>query len=558
MENQRQFLVMGLMAICMVLYFKWVDFTAPQIDEQATVQNIVDHDTTVPSNGFNGDVSDIPSTPGATNIPASTTAPQKQDYITVTTDLTIVKINTFGGVIESLELLDEPVSLDEPNVGFALLKKNNEETFISEDGLLAIDSTAPNHTQTQYSSSIKNYNLGDAEKISVPLTWTSNEGIEYVKTIHFSRDSYVIDIDYQVNNRTEKPWSGFLYGQFSRSKPKVSGGFFSSFGRLPSHVGPAIYDDENGYDKISFGDIEDGSLALKTNEGWVAMLQHYFVGAWIPAAGEEKEFYTGVTSNKNYRVGYKTTTPVTIAPNQTGKLSAKVYIGSKQQSRLKAIQKESNVKGLALTVDYGFLTFIADPLFVVLSFINDIVGNWGWAIIILTLLIKVLFYPLSAKGFKSMAKMRKFSPRLKTLKERYKDDRQKYQMEMMALYKKEKINPVGGCLPILIQMPVFLALYWVLLESVEMRHAPFALWLQDLSAPDPWLVLPVLMGASMWLQQKMNPAPMDEIQQKVMMIMPIALVIIFINFPQGLVLYWTVNNLLTIAQQWLIYRQFDE
>jgi len=554
MENQRQFLVIGLMAICMILYFNWVKFTEPVVEEQEVVQLNGDQDSSVPTaNELNSDVPSIPTT-----STGSASVRQKQDYIVVKTDLAIVKINTFGGVIEGLELLDEPISLEEKDIGFPLLKKNNEDTFIAVDGLFTSNGlSAPNHNEAQYTYTKKNYELGSSDKISVPLKWISDEGIEYIKTIHFYRNSYIIDIDYQVLNHTDKTWSGYLYAHFSRSKPKESGGFFSNLGRLPSHVGPAIYDQEDGYKKVSFKDIDKSPLEKKINDGWVAMLQHYFVGAWIPENGVKKQIYTGVINNI-YRAGYKTLTPVLVAPNQTGNLTAKAYIGSKQQSRLKTIQKESDVKGLALTVDYGFLTIIADPLFVVLSFINDIVGNWGWAIILLTLLIKILFYPLSAKGFKSMAKMRKFAPRLKTLKERYKDDRQKYQMEMMALYKKEKINPVGGCLPMLIQMPVFLALYWVLLESVEMRHAPFALWLQDLSAPDPWIVLPVLMGASMWLQQKMNPAPMDEIQQKVMMIMPIALVLLFINFPQGLVLYWTVNNLLTIAQQWLIYRQFDE
>ena len=243
-----------------------------------------------------------------------------------------------------------------------------------------------------------------------------------------------------------------------------------------------------------------------------------------------------------------------VLPGETGKLSTRVYLGSKEQARLKQLEKDG-VEGLALSVDYGMLTPIANPLFTALSWLHKLVGNWGWAIILLTIVIKALFYPLSAASYRSMGKMRKLQPRLQTLKERYKDDRQKFQMEMMALYKKEKVNPAGGCLPMLIQIPVFIALYWVLLESVEMRHAPFALWWQDLSAKDPYYVLPVLMGLSMFFMQKLNPAPMDDIQKKVFMIMPFALTFLFMTFPQGLVLYWVVNNLLTMAQQWYNYKQ---
>lgn len=561
MENQRPFLFMALMAVSVVLYIKWVEFTAPPPVAQTTNITV---DQTVPtaSNNTANTVTGIPSTPANGTVATTPIQPVDvnvtEDLITVTTDLVIAKINTFGGVIQSVELLQEPISLEQPDKGFPLVKKTGLETFVAEDGILALSQGAPNHAQTQYISRQKNYDLASSEQITVPLRWVSDEGVEYVKNIIFKRDSYVIEIEYQVVNRTSTPWSGFIYAQFSRSVPPSSGG---GFGRLPSYTGAAIYTTEENYEKIDFDDIQEEALNLTTDNGWVSMLQHYFVAAWLPENGSQKQFYTGVdkgVANPNYRVGYKTLEPTVIEPNQTGSLNAKVYIGSKQQTRLKALQNDSNIEGLALSVDYGFMTFIADPLFIALSFINSIVNNWGWAIIILTLLIKLAFYPLSAASFKSMAAMRKVAPRMKTLKERYKDDKQKFQMEMMALYKKEKINPAGGCLPMLIQIPVFLALYWVLLESVEMRHAPFALWLQDLSEKDPYYVLPVIYGISMWLMQKLNPAPMDEIQKKVMMIMPIALTFLFFTFPQGLVLYWVVNNILTMAQQWFIYRQIDK
>ncbi len=563
MENQRPFLFMALMAVSVVLYMKWIEFTAPPPAAQTSSQvSSLGAGQGVPvANNIVNDPSAVPSTPNnvaasaAPTVISDTPLSEPEDLITVTTDLVVAKINTFGGVIESVELLQEPISLEEPGKGFPLIKRTGLETFIAEDGLLVAGQDAPNHVKTKYISNQKNYDLVGAEQIKVPLRWVSEDGVVYIKTLTFTKDSYVIDIDYQVSNQTATPWNGYLYAQFSRSVPPDSGG---SFGRLPSYTGAAIYTHEEKYEKIDFDDIREQPLALKTDNGWVAMLQHYFVAAWIPESGTEKELYTGVNTgvaNPNYRAGYKTLVPVTIGANQTGNIGAKVYVGPKEQKRLKALEKDSNKEGLALTVDYGFMTFIADPLFIALSFINSIINNWGWAIIILTFLIKLAFYPLSAASFRSMAAMKKMQPRMKTLKERYKDDKQKFQMEMMALYKKEKINPAGGCLPILIQIPVFLALYWVLLESVEMRHAPFALWWQDLSAPDPYYVLPVLYGISMFLQTKLNPAPMDEIQKKVMMIMPLGLTILFITFPQGLVLYWVVNNILTMAQQWHIYRQ---
>jgi len=465
----------------------------------------------------------------------------------------IATINATGGVIERLELKKQAITFQQKDQGFPLLQKTSSEIFNVEDGLFNADKNTPNH-QTKYSIEKKTYLLGSQEQVRVPLSWKADNGVFYTKTLTFTRDSYVVDIDYQISNTSNAPWNGFLYAQFLRTEPADSGG---GFGRLPSYTGGATYTEEDKYQKVDFGDIESANLDVTTDNGWVAMLQHYFVGAWIPQPGAKKFYSTySKQANPQYRIGYRTEYATQVAAGQTGSISTQVFLGPKEQDRLKKIQKDSNIKGLPLTVDFGFLTFIADPLFTVLSWIHKVVGNWGWAIILLTLLIKILFYPLSAASYKSMAGMKKLQPRIQTLKERYKDDRQKFQMEMMALYKKEKINPAGGCLPILIQIPVFIALYWALLESVELRHAPFALWLQDLTAKDPYFVLPVLMGASMWLQQKLNPAPMDDIQKKVMAIMPIALTFLFLTFPQGLVLYWVVNNVLSIAQQWYINKKF--
>ena len=569
MENQRNFLFIALLAISAVLYTKWLEFSAPKLDPQRQTQSVatlsepgqslpVEQTTTnAIQNG------ELPSTPSATasvlspSIPKLETPETNQALITVNTDLLRVEINPQGGVIERVELKDQPIEIDQPEQGYPLLKNETSEKFLAEDGLLASGAQAPNHVNTLYYSSRQEYQL-TGDEVKIPLSWTSPEGVSYIKTFTFNRNSYVINIDYTVENRSENPWNGYLYAQFSRSEPKNTGG---GFGQLPSFTGGASYTEEQKYEKIDFDEMGSEPLTTKTNNGWVAMLQHYFVGAWIPADGSNKEFYSTSSNSSGlpmYRIGFKTTDPVQAAPNSVAHIGTNVYIGSKEQSRLKDIQQRFGIAGLALTVDYGFLTFIADPLFSVLSFIHGMVGNWGWAIILLTILIKIVFYPLSAASFRSMAGMKKLQPRIQTLKDRYKDDKQKFQMEMMALYKKEKINPAGGCLPILIQIPVFIALYWVLLESVEMRHAPFALWLQDLSAKDPYYILPVLMGVSMWAQQKLNPAPMDDIQKKVFAIMPIALTFLFLTFPQGLVLYWVVNNILQMAQQWFVYRQIDK
>jgi len=576
MENQRTFLIIALMAISAVLYQKWIEFSDPALRNAETqAQQSSSSTSTVPELIASAPQTanqqpivgsdELPNTPSVTAAntadipelvePSNAVSTNTRSLISITTDIVIVKINPIGGVIESVELLNEPIAVDRKDEGFPLLKNTAEEIFVAQDGLLVSGQAGPNHQQTIYQTSANSYDLGAADSVQVPLSWIAENGVQYTKTFTFKRDSYVIDIDYQVVNQSNAPWQGFLYAQFNRTEPTDTGG---GFGQLPSYTGGAIYTEEDKFKKVDFDDMSDDNLDTETSSGWVAMLQHYFVGAWIPENGGPKLFYSAVSKNQQnptYRIGYRTRNAKQIAIGETANLGTSVYLGSKEQRRLKKIEKDSDITGLALTVDYGFLTFIADPLFTALAWIHSLVGNWGWAIIILTILIKAVFYPLSAASYKSMAGMKKLQPRIQTLKERYKDDRQKFQMEMMALYKKEKINPAGGCLPILIQIPVFIALYWALLESVEIRQAPFALWLQDLSAPDPFYILPVLMGASMWAQQKLNPAPMDDIQKKVMTIMPIALTFLFLTFPQGLVLYWVVNNVLSMAQQWVINKK---
>lgn len=563
MENQRSLLTFALLAITAYLYIQWIEFSQPQVNTTQATTTLEQgaSEAAVPTAAQTTTQEDtagvVPSAPAIAPavVPEATTpeVPDPAKLITVETDLVKAIINTQGGVIERLELKQEPIAVDQPDQGFPLLKNDPDEKFTTEDGLFAGGGLSSANHQTSYSAVKNSYQLDSQDSLAIPLTWVSDEGIVFTKTLTFKRDSYVVDIDYTVKNNAAAAWQGYLYAQFKRTEPTDTGG---GFGQLPSYTGGAIYEPEEKYQKIDFSDMAEKNLSLDTNTGWVAMIQHYFVGAWIPGEGN-KNFYSnaGRQANPEYRIGYKTADPVVVAPGSTGTLGTQVYLGSKEQSRLKRLEDEKGIEGLALTVDFGWLTFIADPLFTVLNWIHGLVGNWGWSIILLTILIKAVFYPLSAASYKSMAGMKKLQPRMQTLKDRYKDDKQKYQMEMMALYKKEKINPAGGCLPILIQIPVFIALYWALLESVELRQAPFALWWQDLSAPDPYYVLPVLMGASMWVMQKLNPAAMDEIQRKVMMIMPIALTFLFLSFPQGLVLYWVVNNILSMAQQWYINKQ---
>lgn len=555
MENQRNLLFIGLLTISVVLYLKWLEFSKQPVEPTPVVQK-----QTLPT---------LPSTPSTTGLP--NTPPQSAglpilqessantasasgagNLITVETDLVIATINTLGGTIERLELKQEPKAPETPDQGFVLLKNEANDQFVIEDGLQTASGDAPTH-RVLYKSSKTSYQLGESDSVSVPLSFTNDSGVVFTKEISFSRDSYVVNVSYTIDNKSTEPWKGFYYGQFKRTEPISSGG---GLGQLPSYTGGVYYTEEDKYTKYDFGDMRDEALSKTVSKSWVAMIQHYFVGAFLPSDSTKKLYsIAGQEANPVYRIGYIDSAGVDVGANAVGQVSTKIYVGPKTQSRLKALESDG-FTGLARTVDYGWLTFIADPLFWLLDKIHNIVGNWGWAIILLTVLIKAAFFKLSDKAGKSSAAMKKVQPRLATLKERYKDDRQKFQMEMMALYKEEKINPAGGCLPILVQMPVFLALYWVLLESVELRQAPFALWLQDLSAPDPYYILPVLMGVTQFIMFRLNPMPMDDIQKKVFMVMPIVFIFIFAGFPQGLVLYWVVNNILSMAQQWYINKKY--
>ncbi len=552
------FAALGLVLV--VIWQSWVEFQS----ERQVNPGI---DSPVARNGTNANLSeDVPDAPEVaaaqdnTDVVESVVAEvsSRGRIINVTTDLINAQIDTQGGDLIRVELLKHPVSVSTPDEPFVLMHRDDPDLFVAQSGLIGNDREYPNHN-VLFSATQFEYQLGDAanEKsgIDVKLSWTAADGVVYEKIFNFKRDSYRIEVDFRITNNSDQPWVGFAYGQLKQTEI-VQEGSLGFLGRLPSYNGAAIYTEQEKYEKIDYDEIREGVLNVTTPEGWVAMLQHYFVAAWLPIGSENYQFYSGVSDNTakpQFRIGYKTTQPVTIPAWGTGAVNTVLFVGPKEQARL----DEQNAKALKLTVDYGWLTPIASPLFWLLTKIHGLVKNWGWSIILLTVLVKAIFYPLSAASYKSMAKMKKLQPRMATLKERYTDDKAKFQQEMMKLYKSEKVNPAGGCLPVLVQIPVFISLYWVLLESVELRQADFMFWLNDLSVPDPYFVLPIIMGASMIAQHFLNPAPVDPIQKKIMMALPFVFTIFFLWFPAGLVLYWVVNNLLSIAQQYYISKKYQ-
>jgi membrane protein insertase, YidC/Oxa1 family, N-terminal domain len=473
---------------------------------------------------------------------------QTGQRVRVKTDALYVEIDTVGGDIRRLELLKHKDAQDKSK-NFLLLEDDAQHPYIAQSGLLG--EGLPTH-KTTFTAEGYDYALASgAKELQVRLHWQNAEGVKVTKVFTFHPNSYVIDVSYDVVNGAGTPLAPSAYYQLVRTgqPPKEDSKL------LHTYTGPAFYTEQAKFRKVSFEDIENKKAELpgSSHDGWVAVLQHYFLSAWLPESSVGREFYAKTVGKDLYSVGVLLESPAgTIQPAGSGRIGASLYAGPQEQTALKKL-----APGLDLTVDYGWLTVIAAPLYWVLDKIQRLVHNWGVAIIILTVLIKLAFFPLSAKSYRSMANMRKLTPKLQKLKEQYGDDRQRMNQAMMELYKTEKINPLGGCLPVVVQIPVFIALYWVLLYSVEMRQAPFYGWITDLSASDPYFVLPVLMGITMLVQTKLNPTPPDPIQAKVMLIMPFAMSIFFVFFPAGLVLYWVVNNLLSIGQQWYITRKME-
>ncbi|MBI3044119.1 MAG: membrane protein insertase YidC [Betaproteobacteria bacterium] len=473
-------------------------------------------------------------------------AAQPGTTVRIETDLVIAELSTTGGDLRHLQFKKHRDTLDKKK-DFVLLEASAERTYIAQSGL--IGTGLPNHRST-YTASRERYQLAEGQdSVEVRLVAPAADGMQAAKIYRFHRGSYLIDVGFEIAGSGAGAAQPFAYFQIVRDGKPPAG----DSQMVPTYTGAAVYTEKEKFQKVAFSDIDKGktSYPKHSNDGWIAMLQHYFFSAWLPKNGTPREFYTRRLEENLYAAGVIIPAG-TVAAGASATVMVPFYAGPEEQEKLAKI-----APGLELTIDYGWLTVIAVPLFWVLAWLHQWAGNWGIAIILLTVIIKLLFYPLSAASYRSMAKMRVLAPKLQKLKDQYGDDRQRMQQAMMEIYKTEKINPLGGCMPIVIQIPVFIALYWVLLASVELRQAPFMLWINDLAAPDPWFILPILMALTMFVQTWLNPEPPDPVQAKVMKIMPIVFSIFFFFFPAGLVLYWLVNNVLSIAQQWQITRTLE-
>jgi len=557
MDNSRLFLFAALIFVGMLLWQQWQADYGPQpvVSSEAEISPDGGVATSqIPTDDLPDQADELgvgsgqsTAQAGASSSEQSAVALQAQQLVQVDTDVIRVMIDTRGGVIRSLKLKKYPTSLEQPDDWLELIHSDSDSVYIVQSGLRNKAEKAPTH-HSIYRSEQTTYQLADGEdELVVPMYWNL-DGVEVVKTYHFRRGDYLIDLKHRIDNQSQLDWQGSEYRQIQRSRPLETSRL------LYTYTGSVYYNEETKYEKVDFDDMEEGQLKLESKGGWIAMIHHYFLSAWVPGQEETNLVYTIANTRRSpstYTIGLRSENRIAPAGGST-EFASQLFAGPKIVKRLEEISP-----GLELTVDYGVLTFLSKPLYWLLSWYHSFVGNWGLAIILLTLTVKAVFYKLSETSYRSMAKMRKVSPRLKTLKERYGDDRQKMNQAMMELYKTEKINPMGGCLPILVQIPVFIALYWALLESVDLRQAPFIFWIKDLSVMDPYFVLPVLMGISMVIQQRLNPPPPDPIQAKIMMALPFVFTIFFAFFPSGLVLYWVVNNVLSITQQWIITRRIE-
>jgi len=571
MDIRRFAIIFGLAISTYFLILSWNDdygqaavANAPIAQTDAVVVDDVPSASAVKPAAESTD-SDVPQVEVAGEVKAEPVAQASTQNIVVNTDVLNVTISPLGGEVVEVSLPAYPATNDNKDIPFVLLENNARRTYVAQSGLLNAKGEQWEKTQP-YAVEAQSFKLADGQDALEVVLTNQVDGVDVKKIFTFTRGSYSIDVKYQLNNQTDADWRGVFYAQLKRdrSEDPHQG---SSMG-IAAYLGPAITTNTSNYEKVTFDDIDDQPLKETVDGGWVAMLQHYFVSAWVPAQDIPHSVYAKKNAQFEYIVGFHDAkTPLKAMAGGTAETSAELYVGPKIQYDLAKVSEN-----LDLTVDYGWLWWIAQPLFATLNFIEggyinflglveiDLgggVGNWGVAIILLTILIKLAFFKLSATSYRSMANMRKVSPKLQQIREQYGDNREKLGQEMMKLYKTEKINPLGGCLPILVQMPVFIALYWVLAESVELRQAPFFLWINDLSAIDPYFVLPLIMGASMFIQMQLNPTPPDPVQARVMKLMPVIFTVFFLFFPSGLVLYWVVNNILSIAQQYVITKQIE-
>ena len=544
MDYQKTILIAALLFVMLGLWNAWQkDYPPVSVATTASAVNTNSPASTIPSSVAIKPVLTSASTSTAESTPSSFQKTASEQLIRVRTDVMEVFIDPRGGNIVRTNMLQYPEThgQSEPLV---LLNNNPDHFYIAESGLLGQEGPDTAQGQAVYGSLSKDYTLDTNQKtLTVPLKWQNKQGIVVTKTLSFNRGSYAIGVNYNIQNNSKTSWAGQFYSQITKKDTESKK---HSLFNITSYNGAAISSTQKRYEKLSFAKMSKENLDRTVQGGWVAMQQHYFLSAWIPPSQTESYQYYSRMSDDVYSVGLMSQ-PIKLAPHQQATTGATLYAGPELMDTLKGL-----APGLDLTIDFGWLWFISIGIFWLMKEIYQWVGNWGWSIVLVTVLIKALFYKLSERSYKSMAAMRQLQPRLQALKDRYGEDKQKLTQATMELYKTEKISPLGGCLPVLVQIPVFIALYWVLLESVELRQAPFIAWIQDLSAKDPYYILPVVMGLTLLIQQRLNPQPTDPIQAKVMLAMPVVMTILFVNFPAGLVLYWTVNNGLSILQQWLI------
>ncbi|MFP4207384.1 MAG: membrane protein insertase YidC [Wenzhouxiangella sp.] len=555
--NTRTFFILALGILSFLLFMEWQSqYSAPpRPDGDSAAESF--SQSSQPAE----EASDLPDLPSIQETPAEqTSAPPASEIrasrrIEVVTDVLRVDLDATGGTLVDLRLKDYPVAVDRPDEPFVLLVEQLPELFVAQAGLLADGMPAPNHT-SRWEFERDYYELAEGQdQLEVPLTWRHESGLEVIATWIFHRGDYVVDLQFDVRNATGSEWRGARYVQLQRTEPDFSdaGPAFTNPERF-SYNGGAWFSPADGMRKLPFDDIAGSNRSDTFGGGWAAFIQHYFLAAWIPPEDQVHRYTTRhVSSDRLARHIIAATSPqVTVADGDSHRFSARLYAGPKLQNRLDEI-----ADGLVLSVDYRWFRILSQPLFWVLDKIHIVINHWGWSIVILTLLIKLIFYKLTEAQFRSMGKLRKLQPRIQQLKERYGDDRQKFGQAMMDIYKKEKVNPLGGCLPILVQIPIFISLYWVLLESVELRQTSF-LWVPDLSRPDPYFILPVLNGAFMIITQRLMPtAGMDPTQRKIMMWLPVVFAFMFALFPAGLVLYWATNAGVSLAQQWYILKRLE-
>ena len=546
MDFQRIILIAGAAIISYLMVLQWNQDYGTQAEAPQQVTSVSAYDTEAVSTDFA--VAAQPSNNAGVTVTQTENASAGL-LIEVKTDTLQVVIDTQGGDIIQASLLNYLAEMDHADVPFTLLEQNQQRTYVAQSGLIGINGTDIKSRPIFKAPQLAYELLDGQQDLEVVLSLTDESGAVINKIYTFTRGSHLINLTYAVDNRGSQPWSANLFGQIKRDRsgdPSASGGMGMS-----AYLGPAFSFPDDKYYRYDFDDMDDANLQRSAPGGWVGMLQHYFVSAWVPNPEQQHNYSTRVSKN-TYIAGFVSPALV-LQVGQSGATSADFYAGPKIQADLEAISEN-----LDLVVDYGWLWWVSQPLFWLLNTMFGFAGNWGVAILLVTLCVKAFFFYPSAISYRSMAKMRALAPEIAKLKEKFGDDRAKMSQGMMELYKREKANPLSGCFPIIIQMPVFIGLYWMLMETVELRHAPFFLWIQDLSVQDPYFVLPLLMGGTMFIQQMLNPTPPDPMQAKIMKMLPIVFTIFFLWFPAGLVLYWVCNNVLSITQQYVITKRIEK